>query len=147
MSSCKDFVLKSQAHLQSVLTYGTETWVIKKANLHSLERTERMMVRWKCGVSLKDRKCSVDLYSLLGVQSVADVVRHGRLRWFGHLECRSVDDWVSAYRRVEVAGVRCKGRNRKTWKECVDDNMKVLGLHPEWGVFRDMWRDFIWANV
>ena len=28
----------------------------------------------------------VDLYCLLGVQSVADVVRHGRLRWFGHME-------------------------------------------------------------
>ena len=27
-----------------------------------------------CGVSLKDRKRSVDLYSLLGLQSVAEVV-------------------------------------------------------------------------
>ena len=25
------------------------------------------------------------LYSLLGVQSVAEVVRRGRLRWFGHV--------------------------------------------------------------
>ena len=50
------------------------------------------MVRWMCRVSLKDRKRSVDLYSLLGVQSVADVVRHGRLRWFGLLERKSVDD-------------------------------------------------------
>ena len=23
-------------------------------------------------------------------------VRRGRLRWFGHVECRSGDDWVSA---------------------------------------------------
>ena len=38
------------------------------------------------GLSLKNRKRSVDLYSLLGVHSVADVVRRGRLRWFGHLE-------------------------------------------------------------
>ena len=45
----------------------------------------------------------MDLYSsLLGVQSVADVVRRGRLRWFGHLEHKSVDDWVSC-RPVEVA--------------------------------------------
>ena len=29
---------------------------------------------------------------------VADVVRRGRLRWFGHLERKSVDDWVSACR-------------------------------------------------
>ena len=61
----------------------------------------------------KDSKRSVDLYSLLGVQSVADVVRCGRLRWFGHQERRSVDDWVSASRKVEVAGVRCMGRNRR----------------------------------
>ena len=71
-----------------------------------------MVVKWMGGVSLKDRICSVDLYSLLGVQSV----RHGRLRWFGHLEHRSVDDWVSACRKVEVPVARCK-RNRKTWKE------------------------------
>ena len=57
----------------------------------------------------------MDLYSLLGVQSMTDVLRHGRLRWFGHLERRNVDDWVSACRKV--AGVRCKGRNRKTWKK------------------------------
>ena len=62
-----------KACVQSALTYGTETWAVKKANLQSLERKERMMVRWMCGVSLKDNKCSVDLYSLLGVQSVDEV--------------------------------------------------------------------------
>ena len=48
-----------------------------------------MMVRWMCGVSLKDRKRSVDLYSFLSVHSVAKVVRRGRLRWFGHVERKS----------------------------------------------------------
>ena len=74
-----------------------ETWAMKKENLCSLERTEWMMVSWMWGVSLKDRKHRVDLYSLLGVQSektVQDVVRHGRLRWFEHLEHKSLDDWV-----------------------------------------------------
>ena len=42
-----------------------------------------------------------------------------------------------------MAGARCKGRKRK---ECVDNDIKVLGLHPQWVVFRDMGRDFIWAN-
>ena len=69
------------------------------------------MVRWMCRVTLKDRKCSVDLYSLLGVQSVL------WQRWFGLLERRRVDDWVLACRKVEVVGVRCRGRNKKTWKE------------------------------
>ena len=132
-----------KACVQSALTYGTETWAMKKASLQSLERTERMMVRWMCGVSLKDRKQSVDLYSLPGVQSVAEVVRRSGLRWFGFVEHKNGDDWVSACKKVEVAGARCKGRKRKTWYECVEDDMEALGLHPEWAVFRDMWRGFI----
>ena len=74
-------------------------------------------------------------------------MRRGRLRWFVHLERRSVGDWVSACRKVEVAGARCKGRRRKTWKECVENDMEGACLYPEWAVFRDVWRDFIWANV
>jgi hypothetical protein len=46
-----------------------------------------------------------------------------------------------------MAGVKCRGRGRKTWRECVNDNMKLIGLQPEWTISRDMWRDFIWANV
>ena len=84
-------------------------WAMKAENMHSLEKAERMMVRWMCGVSLKDRKRSEVLYNLLGVQSVADVVRRGRLRWFGHLECKSGDDWVLACRNVEVVGRRVVG--------------------------------------
>ena len=102
-----------------MLAYGTEAWAMKKVNLPSLERTERMTVRWMCGVSLKDRKRSVktvDLYSFLGVHSVADVVRCGRLWWFGHLERRSVDDWVSACRKVEVAGWDVRGGKRRLGK-------------------------------
>ena len=75
---------------------GTETWAMKADDLKSLERTERMMVRWMCGVSLKGRRHSEDLCNLLGINCVADVVRRGRLRWFEHLERKSVDDWVSS---------------------------------------------------
>ena len=55
-----------------------------------------------CSVSLKDRKQSEVLYSLLGVQSMTEVVRLGRLRWFGHVERKSEDDWVSACRNVDM---------------------------------------------
>ena len=68
---------------------GLKPWATRKVNLQSLERTERMMVRWMCGVSLNDRKRSADLCSLLGEQSVDEVVRRGRLRWIGHVERKS----------------------------------------------------------
>ena len=39
---------------------------MKAENLHSLERAEHMIVRWICGVSLKDRKRREVLYCLFG---------------------------------------------------------------------------------
>ena len=59
---------------------------------------------------------------------------------------RYFDDWVSACRGLVVEGTRGRGRSRKTWDQCVRDDMKLLGLHPEWAVFRDMWRDLIWGK-
>ena len=57
---------------------------MKVENLHSLERGEHnydgeVDVRM-CGVSLKDRKHSEVLNSPLVIQSMAEVVKHGRLR-------------------------------------------------------------------
>ena len=54
-------------------------------------------------MSLKDRKRSEVLYSLLGVQSVAELVGRGRLRWFGYVEQKKGEDWVLACRKVVVA--------------------------------------------
>jgi len=43
-------------------------------------RVERLMVRWMCGVSLKNRISSKELHEWIGVVCVADIVRQGRLR-------------------------------------------------------------------
>ena len=39
-----------------------------------------------------------------------------------------------------------RGRSRKTWEQCVRDDMRLLGLHSECAVFRDVWRDLIWGK-
>jgi len=46
-----------RAVVQSVLIHGRETWPMKMDDMQRLERTERLMVRWMCRVSLKDRIC------------------------------------------------------------------------------------------
>ena len=79
--------------------------------------------------------------------SVSDRVRQGRLRWFGHVERKDADDWVSACRELEVSGEKGRGRNRKTWKECVADDMKKLKLRKEDAQDRVYWRNGIMRNV
>ena len=72
---------------------------------------------------------SADLYPILGIESVAEVVRRGRLRWFGHVERKDKDEWVSGCRYLCVDGIRPRGRGKKRWNECVDEDMRSLGLN------------------
>ena len=96
------------------------------------------MDRWMCGVTLKNRigLSSVELYSRFDVEAVSDVVRRVRLRCFGHVECKSHDDGVSACRDLDVEGVKRKGRSRKSWKECVRNDLTSLGLKRDWALDR-----------
>jgi hypothetical protein len=82
--------------VQSIIVYGSETWAMKAEGMQRLERTERMMIRWMCGVRLSDKKAGAELLSRLDIGCVSVVVRRGRLRWFGHVERKQPDDWVLA---------------------------------------------------
>ena len=42
------------------------------------------MVRWMCGVKLKDRLPSKELRERLGIDDIALVLQQNRLRWYGH---------------------------------------------------------------
>ena len=49
------------------------------------ERAEMRMVRWICGVSLREKKTNAELRESMGIEKISDVVRHSRLRWMGHV--------------------------------------------------------------
>ena len=42
-----------------------------------------------------------------------------------------------------MEGARGRGKSRKTWEQCVREDMK---LHSEWAILKDMWRDLIWGK-
>jgi len=68
-----------------------------------------------CGVSLKEKKSSDEFLGRLGIVSVANVVLKGMLRWYGHVDRKDVEDWVS---KCHVQVCRGRGRAKKTWKQC-----------------------------
>ena len=45
---------------------------------------------------MRDKVLTVELRRRLGIEGVVEVMRRGRLRWFGHVEQKKVDDWMSA---------------------------------------------------
>ena len=126
--------------VQRVMVYGSETWPMRAEEIRRLERAERMMIRWMCGVTLKDRCKSDELRKRLDIEDVADVVRRGRLGWFGHLERKDLGDWVSACRNMNVAGNMGRGRPRKRWMEVVEDDLRKWNINRGFAKDRDRWR-------
>ena len=62
------------------------------------------------------------------------------------MERKNDDDWVKACQRLEVAGGRVRGRSKKTWRECVAEDMRVLGLEQSDVQDRLKWRKGIMGN-
>src|SRR3954466_11933795 len=91
-----------RACVQRVLAYGSKTWAMKVVDMQRLMRTENNMVRWMSGVTMKDRRTCEELRKGLGIESVDRVVSRGRLRWYGHVECKNAEDSVSKCRNLKV---------------------------------------------
>ena len=68
-----------------------------------------MMVRRMCGVSLKDKKCSDELLSCLGIEFVENKIQRATLRGFGHVERKEENNWVKNYTGMNVTRVVGRG--------------------------------------
>ena len=117
--------------------HGSETWPMKVEHELELNRTEMSMIRWMCGVKLNERKKNEEL---LGLEQVSLMIKKSRSRWFGHVERRDDNDWVKCCITWEVEGIRQRGRLKKTWWDCVKNDMESLGLSQKDAQSRNEWR-------
>ena len=61
---------------RSSKTYGSETRPL--LDDVGFERSDMQMIRWMCGVSIKNRKTSEELRKLVGVEPITTIIRSGR---------------------------------------------------------------------
>ena len=73
------------SYVRSSMTYGSETRPLLVYAGLKLERAEVQMIRWICGISLKDKRTNDKLRRLVGVEPITTFIRSGRLRWYGHV--------------------------------------------------------------
>ena len=56
------------------MLHGSETWPVRKENVVALQQAEMRMVRWMCGIKLKDRLPSKELRERLSIDDIALVL-------------------------------------------------------------------------
>ena len=129
------------SNVRSLMLHGTETWPMTSAALHRLCRNDRAMIRWICGVKPSDDPSMDELHAKLGICDLAILVRERRLRWFGHV--MSSNGEINRVRSRPVPGRKGPGRPKKTWEECVKQDLKVCGLSEAGTQDRLSWRSSV----
>jgi len=61
--------------VQSVMKFGSMIWPMKMEDIQRLQRAERMMVRWMCGVMSRSRVTSEELRSCVDVEPMFGAAR------------------------------------------------------------------------
>ena len=57
------------------MIYGSETWTVNADQEAKVERAEMRMVRWMCGVSLREKKkTNAELRESMGIEKISDVM-------------------------------------------------------------------------
>jgi len=74
--------------------HGSETWPVRKENKVALKRAVMRMVRWMCGMKVKDRLPSKELKDRLGLDDTVLVLQQNRLKWYVHVLQKEDNDWM-----------------------------------------------------
>ena len=89
------------------------------------------MIRWMCGVTMRDRYPCEELRAWVGIKPIVDVMRQRRLCWFGHIERREDNSWLKKVQNLAVDGHSGSARPHKTWEHVIMEDLHVKGLRQE----------------
>jgi len=91
-----------------------------------------------------DRFSSEVVAKRCGLKMIQDKLRHIRLQWFGHVR-RETEGGVleMSGRNGSVGGKKKAGRPRKTWKDIMKRDLKLLGVDENVALDRRKWRKII----
>ena len=121
----------------TVVKYGSEAWVLRKADENLLDVFQRNCLRIVLGTRLTDRISNSRLYEKCGSIPLSGAIMKERLRWLGHV-LRMKDDRLP---KIVLFGqpsgaTRKAGRPFLGWEDVISKDLKEMGTSWE-GVKRE----------
>jgi len=127
------------ACIRSTMLYGSETWAATRQVEDILVKCDRRMLRRMCGVRLSERVAMMELLERCSLLDLEKVMTKRRLNWYGHVVRRSESEALGRVMSVVAPGRRPRGRPKKTWKQRVEEDLRIFGLSGEIATDRDQW--------
>ncbi|XP_076945916.1 uncharacterized protein LOC143617146 [Bidens hawaiensis] len=105
-----------------------------------MEVAEMTMLRWMCTHTRLYRISNVVFRERLGLVSICEKIKEGRLRWFEHVKRRQVATPVRAVESLTIEGRRGGGRPKLTQEERIRQDLLVLHLFEDMVYDWSSWR-------
>ncbi|XP_075101690.1 uncharacterized protein LOC142177124 [Nicotiana tabacum] len=105
---------------------------------------EVRMFRWMCGHTRLDKIRNENIRARVGMAPMEENMREVRLRWFGHVQRRSLDALVRRSERLALTSMR-RGRGwpKKYWGKVIRKDMMQLELTEDMALDRKVCRESI----
>ena len=136
------------------ILYGSESWVDSGCLINDLEVADMNVLRLISGVSRRDQWeqgiHNEDIRTVFEIESVEEMARRSRLRWYGHVERMNEVRLPKKILYSEANGVRKRGRPRRRFMDsvksdlqerCLDLNSNIIGLARD----RRAWRGVVYG--
>ncbi|CAG9827717.1 unnamed protein product [Diabrotica balteata] len=141
--------------IRPAVTYGSETWTLRKKEINKLLVWERKILRIIYGpcrdsVTNKSRsRYNNEIETLFGKGNIVRYIKTNRLRWAGHVVRSDDDRLISNVFWERPDGRRSTGRPRKRWKDAVREDLEKMEVRP-WEIIaqdRNQWKAIVLLNL
>lgn len=115
--------------VESISTYGAETWEMNKRQRERLLALEMDFWRRSCGVSRMDHVRNSTIRQTMGIEkTIIDAIETKQLSWYGHLERMDEDRWPKRVWKWIPPERRKRGRPPRSWYQDIHDAMAARDL-------------------
>jgi len=120
--------------VESIITYGSETWEVNKRNEKRLKAVELDFWRRACGVSRIEHVRHDEIRRRSQrKKDIMDTINMKRLIWYGHVQRMPAQRWPKRMLDWVPDRRRKRGRPRRTWRENIHVEMEWRHLqHGDW---------------
>jgi len=149
LTSINTKILMYTVLIRPVLTYASETWTLSKINGWRLSLFERKVLHCIFGAKQENgtwqKRYNYELYETFNKPNIVTYIKVKRLAWAGHLMRMNNDRTLKKISDTNPDGVRSVGRQKLRWEDCVDQDIRILGVR-NWkkvALDRDEWAQLL----
>ena len=137
-----------RAVIRPIVTYASETWVLKNSSIQKLLVFERKILRKIFGPTRENQmwriKTNDELDKLIKHNNIINYIKAQRLSWFGHVQRMPASSTVKIFKWTPLS-TRSKGRPKQRWEDNIIQDIRQMKI-KNWTICvqdRATWKNIV----